>query len=100
MALITCPECNHQVSNYADICVQCGYPIKANKAILTERTSKAIKKQAIVPTIIFVVSFLAMAYSVAFDVYAFNIRYICTAGIILPGIWLWAIKARAWWHHG
>lgn len=28
MALITCPECNQQVSNKADICIHCGYPIK------------------------------------------------------------------------
>ncbi|SEH04324.1 Uncharacterised protein [Candidatus Venteria ishoeyi] len=28
MALINCKECNHQVSNKADKCPQCGYPIR------------------------------------------------------------------------
>lgn len=27
MALITCPECAHQVSTEAEVCPQCGYPI-------------------------------------------------------------------------
>lgn len=100
MALITCPECNHQVSSHADVCVQCGYPIKANKAILTERTSKAIKKLAVSPTIIFVISFFTMAYSVTFDVYDYYIWFIAVGGMILSGIWLWVIEAKAWWHHG
>ena len=28
MALIVCPECENKVSNYAEICTQCGFPIK------------------------------------------------------------------------
>lgn len=28
MSLIICPECKKQVSEYADICPNCGYPIK------------------------------------------------------------------------
>ena len=28
MALITCPECGRQISDKADACVGCGYPIK------------------------------------------------------------------------
>ena len=27
MALIKCPECNKEVSDKAEICVHCGYPI-------------------------------------------------------------------------
>ena len=30
MALITCPECHGQVSDKADVCPHCGYPIAAN----------------------------------------------------------------------
>ena len=32
MALITCPECTHQVSEYALSCPSCGYPIKLSPA--------------------------------------------------------------------
>lgn len=28
MALIICPECGNKVSNYADTCTQCGFPVK------------------------------------------------------------------------
>lgn len=28
MALIICPECGNKVSNYAETCTQCGFPIK------------------------------------------------------------------------
>lgn len=28
MALIHCPECNKEISDKADICIHCGYPIK------------------------------------------------------------------------
>lgn len=28
MALITCPECGEKISDKADICIHCGYPIK------------------------------------------------------------------------
>lgn len=32
MALIKCPECNHQVSSFADSCPNCGYPIALARA--------------------------------------------------------------------
>jgi predicted amidophosphoribosyltransferase len=28
MALIKCPECGKQISDKADVCIGCGYPIK------------------------------------------------------------------------
>lgn len=37
MALINCPECNHQVSDEATICPNCGYPLYKN---LNENTKK------------------------------------------------------------
>lgn len=31
MSLITCPECKNQISEYAEFCPKCGYPMKAKK---------------------------------------------------------------------
>lgn len=31
MALIKCPECNCEVSDKADVCIHCGYPLKENE---------------------------------------------------------------------
>lgn len=28
MALITCPECGGKISDKAEICIHCGYPLK------------------------------------------------------------------------
>lgn len=34
MSLIKCPECGAEVSDKADVCVKCGYPIAKNKSQL------------------------------------------------------------------
>ena len=28
MALIKCPECNKEISDHAEVCIHCGYPVK------------------------------------------------------------------------
>ena len=47
MALITCPECNGQVSDKADVCPHCGYPIAANTP--QEKYAFCVKSQ-LIPT--------------------------------------------------
>lgn len=39
MALITCPECGNQVSDKADKCPNCAYPINSRNAISKENES-------------------------------------------------------------
>lgn len=36
MALINCPECGTQVSNKADKCPQCAYPLKSEVTVKSE----------------------------------------------------------------
>lgn len=36
MALINCPECSTQVSDKADKCPQCAYPLKSEVAVKSE----------------------------------------------------------------
>ncbi len=31
MALIKCPECGKEISDQAEVCIHCGYPIKKNQ---------------------------------------------------------------------
>ena len=33
MALIKCPECGKEISDKAESCIYCGYPLKENKVI-------------------------------------------------------------------
>ena len=34
MALIKCPECGHEISEYADKCISCGCPMAKIKELL------------------------------------------------------------------
>ena len=40
MAIITCPECGKQISEYAPACVGCGIPMEKIKELLTNEESK------------------------------------------------------------
>lgn len=44
MALIKCPECNKEVSDKADVCIHCGYPLhdKSIASIINARSKKVI----------------------------------------------------------
>lgn len=45
MAIIKCPECNHDVSDHAVSCPNCGYPIAANMGNSNEKGNEVQKKQ-------------------------------------------------------
>lgn len=57
MALIKCPECGKEVSDNAEICVNCGFPIIKNT-----NQKKKNKKQSIYGIIGFVVSLVGMCF--------------------------------------
>lgn len=66
MALIKCPECSKDISDKSEKCIHCGYPLRSSNGgypstssyenrktkVLTERTSKDIKKQFIIAKIL------------------------------------------------
>lgn len=70
MALIQCPECNHQVSDKATSCPQCGCPIMVSESqgTIVEQASKQptkvvvknIPKKAVVIIVAVVVLFVAI----------------------------------------
>lgn len=45
MALIVCPECNKQISDQAEACPHCGYPIKRSEEIIATNPNPANNKQ-------------------------------------------------------
>jgi len=45
MALISCPECEKQVSDHATACPFCGYPIKQSDPVRNE-PSKVVTEQS------------------------------------------------------
>ena len=40
MALINCPECNHEISDQAQSCPHCGYPLKPVASAASEQTKQ------------------------------------------------------------
>jgi uncharacterized membrane protein YvbJ len=104
MALINCPECNHQVATSAAACPQCGAPIagakeaKASGAQLTtvQETSKRFKGQALI-------AMSMMGVGTVWAVSALQtMGDTTTPGILLGAGLLWYLvnRFRAWWHHG
>lgn len=45
MALISCPECGHSISDKALSCPSCGYPINISTTIPAQSTSKRTPKK-------------------------------------------------------
>ena len=48
MALIKCPECGRDVSDKADDCIHCGFPLKEQAGHSTEHSNCGQNKQAMV----------------------------------------------------
>ena len=66
MALITCPECNGQVSDKAAVCPHCGFPISAQ-----QKKPKEIKNEQASP---------APAYFVVERIYSGRVYFRCQCG--------------------
>lgn len=101
MALVKCKECGKKVSNKADVCVECGYPLSKNKngseEIKTQqKTRKSLKLQLLLSKIMMILGFaLAYGYSQMEDDKAIIYVYVLVAGIILYIV----SKVRIWWNH-
>ena len=46
MSLINCPECGREISDKADVCIHCGYPLNNNKQNLYAMVFKSLNKNA------------------------------------------------------
>ncbi|WP_454939666.1 zinc ribbon domain-containing protein [Evtepia sp.] len=47
MALANCPECGKEVSNQAEVCVYCGYPLHRREQIQEDRTPVSRKNLSV-----------------------------------------------------
>lgn len=44
MALLKCPDCGHNVSDQAEICPGCGYPVNKIKTGTTDQKTKSLSR--------------------------------------------------------
>jgi hypothetical protein len=110
MALISCAECNKQMSAVAPNCPHCGHPNaaaaaagadQAKRAGLKQRnaqaTGKSLKLQGLLATLLLAASL----------VYIFSAPERPVGGaplfaylsMVIAMVWLLITKALVWWHH-
>ena len=109
MALIKCFECGSQVSNIAETCPKCAYPIAGGgttqahggKIQTVEQTSKKYKLHQLLSSLLSIGSFVVVIVFHSGD--KSNAGVVAALGTLtlLVGL-IWFISARfmAWWHHG
>jgi uncharacterized membrane protein YvbJ len=107
MALIKCPECGTEVSDRADSCPKCAYPITGGgttqahggKIQTIEQTSKKYKLQQLLSTFLTIGSFIVMIVGFSGEssqgAGAFGML-----GFIVGLIWFIGVRFISWWHHG
>lgn len=93
MALIKCIECGNEVSDKAEKCPKCAYPIshvhQEKKPQVIEQTSKDLKKKLLISIGLIIAGFALM----------FAIPAI---GAILALVGIFSVirtKYSIWWHH-
>lgn len=103
MALINCPECKTKVSDKAESCPKCAYPIAgisntnahSGKIQTVEQTSKNIKLLLICALVTMIIGFVIMIQFFHTDLGGVGML-ICFFGTI----WFLAVKIAQWWRHG
>lgn len=107
MALISCPECNNQVSSTAATCPQCGAPIaeavgsKAAGTPLTtvQETSKKLKIHIIFSSIVFWVGVIWLFVGINDAKQGAGQPVIPVSLLFVGLVWYMVTKFRIWWHH-
>lgn len=96
MALVKCPDCNHDVSNIAPTCPSCGRPMATT---VIEATSKPLKSQAAGGCLMAIIG-LVVAFTVGST--SGNGSW-HTIGLIIAivGMLIYLnARVNTWWHHG
>ena len=103
MALIRCPECDHHLSDQADLCPHCGYPLvrtpQGRRSVqVIEKTAKRWKRMRVFGWVLMASGGAALfpAWAAAHSTTAWVASLIGSAGVACVGI----SRAGAWWYHG
>lgn len=95
MALIKCIECGTEVSDLAEKCPKCAYPISSKKEEVKvqtiEQTSKKYKMQLVVGVVVLILGFIFLGM--------FDSKTIGIIFLILGVIMVISTKIAIWWHH-
>jgi hypothetical protein len=92
MSLISCLECNHQVSDKAWACPQCGSPIADATTVTIQGTSKGNKLDRVLYGAILIVGLGWLMLTNLESTAAFWVTLVGVTG------WIYS-KFITWWHH-
>jgi len=94
MALVKCIECGTEVSDKAEKCPKCAYPISAkDNEVMTqviEQTSKKLKKQLLIGVVVLVFGFIFLFSGFLIGAIVF---------LLLGLIVIIQTRISIWWHH-
>lgn len=109
MSLISCPDCNNEVSDIAPACPKCGRPIDqesniaATKGALTttQLTSKKYKIHTLISSMLAL--FLAPMFIIPALLFSGDGKFSEAITLVVLGVgiliyWLY-IRYKVWWHH-
>jgi uncharacterized OB-fold protein len=105
MALVKCPECSSEVSDKAESCPKCGFPLAKEEATESqggkiqtiELTSKKRKLRQVWCALVGVGSFAILIIG-AFSANSATM-VIGGTGIAFALVWAIATGIQIWWHH-
>ncbi len=106
MALISCGECNHEVSDKAEACPKCGAPIAAAREAVAagtqiktvQETSKKFKLQTLISVSLIIIGFvwnITVSDTPQSESSEIPGRVIIVIGLV----WYVVNRFRIWWHH-
>ena len=102
MALIKCKECGKKVSNKAEVCVECGYPIKVKKdTTAVEYTKKSLKLQLFISKYLSISLFIGLFIMVQLNNKNYNTEFMIMfyVFLLISLPWYLLTRIRIWWNH-
>ena len=108
MALFKCRECGKRISDTAEMCSNCGAPVRAKPDIVSGRQVRTIEKTAkhwkghMVLAILLGVAGIIVLMTSCGDTEQPNESgmWIGVACIAISVPWYFVTRIGAWWHHG
>ena len=103
MALIKCPECNTEVSDQADACPKCAYPISGGRhrpVQTVEQTGKKFKLQLLISVLMIATALVIIITQISRGQSSEGIVVFAPLLLLIGLIWFIVIRFFAWWSHG
>ncbi len=99
MALIKCSECGAEMSDLANACPKCAFPIKPNNVQTIEQTSKRLKLYYILSVFLILIGAMLSLNGCSSDSSESNNIGFGGLLLIIGIIFFIVTKFRIWWNH-